>query len=138
MLRYLPYFIILFLSFGMVTVLQSYRPEILDKLLISVDVFGISTPARDEQQRQSRINALAITYEEKQVLIKHTVFLGASTDMVRLALGEPNRQRVVSGQNSVVEDLIYYLSGDKRPTILELNNNKLEKAYKGSTIDLID
>jgi hypothetical protein len=138
MLRYLPFFIIFFLTFGILAIIQQYQPELMNRLLLTVDVFGISQTARDEQFRESAINHLPVTFEEKQVLLKHTVFLGASTEMVRLALGsDPKKvyQRVIPEQKTTLTYYIYYLPNDQRPTVLIFVNDKLEKAEKGSAID---
>jgi hypothetical protein len=139
MLRYLPYFIIFFVTFGVLAVLQMYQPDVMKQLLLTVDVFGFSDAAHQEKEREQAINDLSVTYEEKQILLHHTVFLGASTNMVRLALGhEPVKvyQRVLADQHITVTYFVYYLQDDKRPTILEFANDKLEKAYKGSALDL--
>ena len=62
--------------------LQIYRPTFVKELILAIDVFGVTEVGTAEQQRLDSINKLPITYEEKQVLINKTVFLGASPQMV--------------------------------------------------------
>lgn len=133
---FVPYLILFLLVFGMLIYLYSAKPDVVDHLLIKVDVFGISEVSRNEKDRRLKINNLSITYEEKQVLLNHTVFLDASPDMVKLALGDPKKaiQKTLEDKR-VVDYLIYYLPNDKRPTILVFVNSKLAKAYKGSALD---
>lgn len=111
--------------------LQIYRPSFVKELILAIDVFGVTEVGTAEQQRLDAINKLSITYEEKQVLINKTVFLGASPQMVALALGQPSEQKQAPAENIY----IYYLPDDPRPTILKFSRDKLVQAYKGSALD---
>ena len=97
-------------------------------------MIGVTPLGEEEKFRQSAINALPLTYEEKQVLINKTVFLGASSKMVQLALGAPKERKVGGGKSNSI--LIYYQPDDPRPTILRFERDKLVHAYKGSALDL--
>lgn len=121
-------------TFATFLYLQFYNPQLLKELIITVDVVGVTPIGQAEQARIATINTLPITYEEKQVLINHTVFLGANTQMVMLALGNPKESRAGSKPASSV--LVYYESDDPRPTILRFEQDKLIHAYKGSALDL--
>lgn len=107
-------------------------------LLIKVDVFGLTRVAGEEQVRLAKIKDLPLSYEEKQVLVQRTVFMGATHDMVKLALGEPRKvvERLWEGKNVMLTYYIYYLPNDTRPTILVFQNDKLVNAYKGSALDV--
>ena len=133
---FVPYLVICVLVFGILSYVYVGRPDLTERILIKVDVFGITKVSRNEIVRRQQINALSITFEEKQVLANRTVFLDASPDMVKLALGEPKKliERTLEDKRLVVY-LIYYLPNDKRPTILVFLSNKLVKAYKGSALD---
>jgi len=115
-----------------------YQPEFVNNLLIKVDVFGITKVAKEEQDRIEKIRALTIPYEEKQVLLNRTVFMQASQEMVKLALGSPQKtiEQPWAEHNTLLIYYVYYLAQDKRPTILVFENDKLIKAYKGSALDL--
>lgn len=111
--------------------LQLFQPMVVKRLILSVDVFGITDLGMAEKSRLNTINNLPITYEEKQVLMNRTVFLGATRQMVTLALGEPNKQQQAGADNMY----IYYLPDDPRPTILKFSRDRLVQAYKGSALD---
>lgn len=115
-----------------------YQPELIDRLLIRMDIFGLSNIAQREHERMEKIKALTIPYEEKQVLMNRTVFLKASQEMVKLALGEPKKVVEHIEQNHLRRIYYeYYLGEDKRPTILVFEDDKLTNAYKGSALDTI-
>jgi hypothetical protein len=119
-------------TFALIFYLQFYQPEVVKRLILAVDVLGVTPLGEEEQLRQTRINQLSITYEEKQVLLSRTVFLGATQQMVTLALGTPKEQKHTA-QGTLY---IYYLPDDPRPTILRFKSDKLAHAYKGSALDL--
>ena len=113
------------------------RPDLWKQLLIKVDVNHYDAA---EVDRIDNINRLPISYEEKQVLINRTIFMGASPQMVMLALGQPKEGHKIVPTNSggsVKESiiLIYHLQGEARPTVLRFDDNKLTEAKKGSSID---
>ncbi len=135
MLRALPYILLSIIVYLVLFYLQNYQPELLKNIIVTVDVLDISPTAKIEHQRLSAINQLTIPYEQKQVLINGTVFIGCSGDMVKLALGEP--QKTIPDPPSGRVYFIYYLIGDKRPTVLVLGKDGLlENAYKGSALDM--
>lgn len=113
-------------------------PDKMKDLLISVDRFGITDVGAAEQQRVRSINRLrTITFEERQVLIQRTVFLGATREMVYLALGDPVcvLQVPASRQQPAAEAWVYYIEGDRKPTQLLFQNNELMNAGKTSALD---
>lgn len=113
-------------------------PDKMKDLLISVDRFGITDVGAAEQQRVRTINRLnSITYEERQVLIQRTVFLGATREMVYLALGDPVcvLQVPATTQQPASEAWVYYIEGDRKPTQLLFQNNELMNAGKTSALD---
>lgn len=134
MFRVLQYIILLVTVCMTIFYVSVYQPELMKKVLINVDVFGFTTVAQKEHDRIEKIRALTIPYEEKQVLMNRTVFLQASQEMVKLALGEPNTSTTNAAANQVA--FYYYLGDDKRPTVLVFNEDKLVNAYKGSALDI--
>jgi len=138
MLRALPYILVGILVYLILFYMENYQPELLTDILIQVDVMGITPVAQHEQHRLSQIQDLTIPYEEKQVLIKRTVFIGAEPDMVKLALGEPKKifEKRATGKEPTFLYYVYYLPNDKRPTIFVFQNNVLKDAYKDSTINI--
>lgn len=137
-MRILLYITLGILVYAVLFYLQTYRPETMAEFLVKVDVFGFTDIARQEQERLGKIRDLTIPYEEKQVLINRTVFIGATYDMVKLALGQPKKilQRAAEGSSVALIYYVYYLPGDKRPTILVFQQDKLTNAYKGSVLDI--
>src|SRR5262249_49390822 len=133
--------------------MQTFQPEELNQLIIRADIFEITELSKNEHSRQDKIKRLeTIGNLEKQVLLNHTVFLGATAEMVEYALGPP--KQVLFQENPVGNALyyVYFLVGDKRPTIFmfgcvgtpeqcKLHENykqifTLSKAYKKSTLDV--
>lgn len=130
--KFTVYFCLMAATFAFILYLQIFRPTLVKELIISVDVVGVTSLAQSEQNRQIQINQLPITFEEKQVLINKTVFLGATPQMVQLALGSPKESKR-GGRETIY---IYYLPDDPRPTILRFQRDRLVHAYKGSALDL--
>lgn len=129
-------FLILVCAGGGYWVAQKF-PDKMNDLIIAVDRFGITEVGALEQQRVRTINRLGITYEEKQVLIKRTVFLSATREMVYLALGDPVcvLQRKATNVEPATEYWVYYIEGDRKPTALAFQNNELISAGKASALD---
>lgn len=106
-------------------------------LLIAVDRLGITAVGAAEQARIYHINHMPITFEEKRVLIERTVFLGATREMVELALGTPVcrlETPAYKGQ-AAMEHWVYYIERDRKPTKLSFQNNELTTAAKASALD---
>lgn len=111
-------------------------PDKMKDLIITVDRFGITDVGALEQKRVRTINRLSITYEEKQVLIQRTVFLSATREMVYLALGDPVCVLQGKGADATpTEHWVYYIQGDRKPTMLSFQNNELVNAGKASALD---
>jgi hypothetical protein len=130
--RFALYLAILVGCFAVFFTLHIYRPQFMKELILVIDLFGMTDLGRSEQERLAAINRLPITYEEKQVLINRTIFLGATSQMVSLALGTPSEHR----EQATGTIYVYYLPDDPRPTILKFSRDKLVQAYKGSALDL--
>jgi hypothetical protein len=136
-LRALPYILIAISFYVTLFYLENYQPEMWNRMLLEVDVFGFSRAAQEEEARLDKIKNLTIPYEEKQVLIDKKVFMGATTEMVKLALDKPYKivERPWEGKNITLTYYIYYLKTDTRPTVLVFEEDKLVYAYKGSALD---
>jgi len=134
--KFLTYTIVIAASFcGMFYILM-YQPRFFDELLLQVDRMGVTPIGENEKKRIAEINTLPITYEEKQVLLNRTVFLGATMPMVVLALGEPNAGKRVNGNPDEDIVLVYQFKDDARPTLLTFKDGKLTQAAKGSALDM--
>lgn len=122
---------------GAYSYVYNQRPDLYKQIRVKLDRFGLVQPDPLELQRISDINKLSISYEEKQILINRTIFMGATPQMVLLALGKPKEGRRIAGdrkgQESVI--LVYHLPEELRPTMLRFDDGKLTQAYKGSSID---
>ncbi len=136
-MRALPYILIAISFYVTLFYLENYQPEMWNRMLLEVDVFGFSRAAQEEEARLDKIKNLTIPYEEKQVLIDKKVFMGATTEMVKLALDKPYKivERPWEGKNITLTYYIYYLKTDTRPTVLVFEEDKLVYAYKGSALD---
>jgi len=140
MLRALCCILFILCFFLLFLFLEDNQPQLLADIMIRVDVFGWTHVVRVEQERLDKINNLTIPYEDKQVLIKRTVFMGASPEMVELALGKPIKMaktyQLADGKNVSQLYYVYYLPNDKRPTIFIFKDDVLVDAYKGSALDV--
>jgi hypothetical protein len=124
------------LTFGGLYTYQHSDSHAMRDLIITLDKFGITEIAAQERSRIQNIKRLNIPYEKKLVLMNRNVFMGANKQMVFLALGNPRMAgKNVSKSGANVEQWIYYMANDNRPTILEFTNNELISAYRGSNID---
>lgn len=136
MIRLLPYMLLMVIIYGVLFYTQKYQPELVNKLFINIDIIGVTEIAKKENERLYEIRNLNLTYPEKQVLMNHTVFIGATKEMVKLAIGEPKKEIWKNDKLYYV----YYLPGDSRPTLLVFNYDKngdkykLSNAYKTSAL----
>lgn len=137
-LKVLAYLGVMVGVFGGAFYMQTYQPELMNGFILEVDRFGITSIGQEEKTRRARINALPITYEEKQILINKTVFLGASAEMVKLALGDPREVHKANNDPKQGEGTIYvyHFPKDARPTLLRFEAGRLTHAYKASAIDV--
>ena len=115
-------------SVGILLANQS-NPEATRDFIAKVDVAGLSSVGKAKLQRESAINQLPITQEEKEVLIKGAVFIGATRQMAELALGPPQSVRE-SGGDSI---LTYLPANDTATTTLYFKKNILSTAQRGSS-----
>ena len=130
------------LSFGAAYWFISSYPDKVREILITVDRFGITEVGAKEQNRVYTINRMAgLNFEEREVLINRTVFLGASTSMVRLALGEPVCE-VMSPADTNYPDgatnWIYFIEGDSKPTRLVFAKDLLVTAQKSTALKVCE
>ncbi len=131
------YFSLMAATFAVMLYIQFYKPTLVKELILSIDTFGVTSIGQEEISRQAAIRQLPkLTYEERQVLINRTVFLGATPNMVMLALGAPKERKAYHSPKGNGTIYIYYLPDDPRPTILRFEDEKLVHAYKGSALDL--
>lgn len=142
-LQLITYISIALVTAGGLSYVNQTDPEALTDLMVHVDVFGITPQASQERERQSQIRALDLPYEKKKVLLERTVFLGATRQMVTLALGQPKDAQKVgkekrSDGKNVTERWVYYFKDDPRPTVLEFEKETLASAFKGSNLDYIE
>ena len=137
MKKTMPLMILVALLLAALLAYETAEPQAARQFLLQVDIFGLSDTATLENKRVSMIMTLPITYERKQALVGQKIFMGATPDMVRLALGPPKLQieRPISAEGPPTI-WHYYLPGESRPTVLEFEQNTLVKAYKGSAIDV--
>lgn len=130
MKRLLIAFLILFtLAFGGLMALKALNPSSYHSLLIS---FELVPDAAAEKARLDKISLLAISDEKKQILTNRTVFMGASTQMVELALGTAISAEHFDQYQPPIDRWVYHFADDGRPTVLEFHDNKLTSAYKVS------
>ena len=153
MLRALPYIVVTVMVYILLIYMQDYQPEELNALIIRIDVFGLTKISKYEHYREDKIKRLSgIGATEKEILLNRTVYLGATAEMVEYALGPPKLLFKDKDTNPMHRLFyVYFLVGDKRPTVFEFSCNTpsvddcksadnksifvLSKAYKKSTID---
>ncbi len=121
------------------SILRMRHPDIYYNITLSMDVFGLSADNEQEKKRINKIALLPISDEKKDFLIKHSIFMGATPRMVKLALGDPRmEQHTVSQQNAAQPVLVYvyHFPQDSRPTLLMFEEDKLVAAQKSSVTDV--
>lgn len=126
-------------SFAAVVWLGQSNPEQLNRVIITVDIFGWSDQTALERGRVKEIMDLPIEYEKKQALVARTVFIGASEKMVALALGNPRKTATLPHTPEGREARIvwqYHFAGDPKPTLFEFEEGKLMTAYTASALDV--
>lgn len=133
---------------------ETYHQKDLNRLLKRYDHYGLTDIGSEEKKRLTTIRDLDLPYEKKEALRNHSVFLGASREMVFLALGKPvNASQVrdpqdmrnrISQMSKKMEEAIdprmpliewtYYFDGDNRPTILTFQHDQMIGARMGATL----
>lgn len=114
--------------------LRFFQPDTFYSIALSFELKSSPVDIASERQRINRINTLPLNDEKKKILINHTIFMQASTSMVKLALGEP-RYMEPSSKNAegvTVDRWVYHFQDDLRPTVLQFEDDKLAAAYKVS------
>ena len=118
------------------TILKKEQPDLFYQLILTLDIFGVSFDTEEDKQRASKIELLPISSEKKELIRNRSIFMEAAPHMVKLALGKPRLSQNSISPTSGKEVLMwmYHFKADKRPTILEFEDNKLSSAYKISNI----
>jgi len=114
-----------------ITVLKYRHPDIFFKLAVTVDIFNIKGDSKVERMRIDNITLLPISREKQELLINKTIFMGASTKMVELALGKPRNESEGYNNNNVIEKRWqYHFAGDAEPVIMVFIDNRLTGAQR--------
>ncbi len=140
MIRILSFLIVAIMTTAGLTYVDRTNPDAIKELLLHIDVLGITPEGSKERARIEQINALPIPFEQRKILMERTIFMGASPEMVSLALGAPQEQqngsRASMGTTISQQRWIYFLKDEQRPTVLEFENGVLISAYKGSALEV--
>jgi len=121
MYRFLPYLLAGILVWIVLLYVYRYYPDELDRAMLKVDVLEITSASQKEHERLDKIKRLTdIGILEKEVLINHNVFIGATAQMMEYAIGVP-RHILKSKKSSKLLYYIYFLAGEKKPTFFELS-----------------
>lgn len=114
--------------------LRFFEPQTYYSMTLVFDFSKEPGDAKFEQQRMSQINLLPISDEKKNILVHRTIFLGASSTMVALALGDPKFKEptVKDEKGQTIDKWVYHFNDDFRPTVLQFENGVLLNAYKVS------
>ena len=113
--------------------IATFQKEAVDGFLKKYDFLGFSETGQAEKNRQYLINNLPIPFEQRQALKQGTVFLGATKQMVELALGKPHG--TPEQMSDGTEKWVYFFQDSSRPTYLYFQQDKLANATKGTTLD---
>jgi hypothetical protein len=111
--------------------IKASDPALYLKLSLTFDVLGLNPNAKAEKMRLDQIDLLPISEEKKEILANRTIFLGASTSMVRLALGEPLDQIETKGEGTgaSLTRWVYHFQQDLTPTALEFTDDVLTSTF---------
>lgn len=121
--------ILIILTLVYITIFQQ---ETVDRFLKKYDFMGLTGAGQSEKTRLYRITNLPIPFEQRQALKNGTIFLGATKEMVQLAIGDPV-EKPTATENG--EKWVYFFSENSRPTYLFFKNGILMNAAKGTTLD---
>lgn len=134
MKRFIIFLLLLvILVFGGILGIKMLNPRMFYSLMIT---FDIAPNSKEEKNRIDKIRLLPISDEKKQILLNHTIFLGASPRMAELALGSPIQTMEYPDVTPQVDRWVYHFADDSRPTVLEFHDNKLVSAFKVSAYKL--
>jgi hypothetical protein len=109
-----------------------FQQDAVGGLLKKYDFIGVSETGRAEKYRLYQINNLPIPFEQREAIKSGSIFLGATRQMVLLAIGQPSEKATNEG---ALERWVYYLNQSSRPTYLFFKADKLVDAQKGTTLD---
>lgn len=120
--------------------MSTFHKDEMDKFYLKVDTVGITSVGRAELDRVAAIKALSdrkpvpVYGPQQDALINHTIFLGADTEMVVLAIGQPAEKPSMNERGQQV--WFYYFDDYSRPTYLYFEQQGqywvLVKAEKGT------
>lgn len=116
---------------GMIVYVAATRPDVLREALTQVDVLGVTGSGAKEKERVRQIMNLPIPYEKKQALVSHTIFVGATEEMMLLSFGQP-KEIAPSAAAPDTKIWKYHFPGDSRPTVFRMENGIMVSACKGS------
>lgn len=131
----LKFIIFIALIGGIIFYFGSYNKAAFSEFVLEHDNIGLTELASKEIARKDSINRLNIPYEQKQALINKTVFIGATKQMVNLAISLPIRKTVDSNGH---DKWFYIVDDSTTPIILTFNGEKLAKAERGTNLDIMD
>ena len=136
-IRFIKLLVILLLLCGAFLYVQNYRKDELEKFYLKFDSWGVTQVGRDELQRRAAIDALqdqGVIFVQQEALKNRTVFLGATDQMVLLALGKPIKNPEMNTLNQQV--WTYSFDDYGRPTLLYFDKRDgkwiLSKAEKSN------
>ena len=129
----LTFAVIIVILFGAFYFINHYYKDELEKFYLKVDKIGITDVGKAEITRQRSIknfkfNNLPLPFAQQEALINKTVFFGATSEMVLLALGNPASAPIVNDKGQEV--WVYYFEDYNRPTYLYFQNKILVSAEK--------
>lgn len=114
------------------------NPKMYLQMALAVDVFGFSETLSREKSRLEKIDLLPISNDKKNILVNNTVFIGATTGMVKLALGNPARKAALSDSSAVNGDhserWTYHLEDTRVPIVLYFRGGILESVESRSLL----
>lgn len=123
--------------------IKERHPEIYYSINIYTGFMENKETRIKEKRRIDSIQLLPISLEKKNILISRTIFMGATTNMVELALGKPLNSNQVNvkhkdGSSTLLDNWIYHFPNDTRSTLLQFENNQLVSAQRISPHRLQD
>lgn len=130
----------LLLISSMVFAVLALQNQQFDELVLKLDRYGFTSASKQEMARVATIDALDIPADKRLILQQRTIFLGATPQMVLLALGEPMAEMRLpktaeSAAGTIV--MVYRFSEANRPTVLRFDQeNLLQAAEKRSMYEV--
>lgn len=105
---------------------------------LSDHLLDIADETEEEKNWRLRIQALDLSAEAEALLLARKISPNTPAEHIKIALGHPLFITGYITDHRLIEVWGYHFKGDGRPTMIELKDNTLLRAYRGSYPEIED